>query len=52
MLREQIAAKINELSPGQRKVAYFILEKPREAAFLTASQLGTQVGVRDRKSVV
>ncbi|WP_286846959.1 MULTISPECIES: MurR/RpiR family transcriptional regulator [Aminobacterium] len=47
MLREQIAAKINELSPGQRKVAYFILEKPREAAFLTASQLGTQVGVSE-----
>ncbi|ADE57985.1 MurR/RpiR family transcriptional regulator [Aminobacterium colombiense] len=47
MLRERITAKINELSPGHRKVARFILEKPREAAFLTASQLGAHVGVSE-----
>lgn len=47
MLKELIIAKMNELSPGQKKVARFILEKPREAAFLTASQLGSHVGVSE-----
>ena len=47
MLRERIASRLQEMTPGQALVANYILEHPREAAFLTASQLGERVGVTE-----
>jgi DNA-binding MurR/RpiR family transcriptional regulator len=47
MLREQIASRLKEMTPGQALVANYILGSPREAAFLTASQLGERVGVSE-----
>ncbi len=47
MLRERIASRLQEMTPGQALVANYILEHPREAAFLTASQLGERVGVSE-----
>ena len=47
MLRERIASRLHEMTPGQKLVANYILEYAREAAFLTASQLGERVGVSE-----
>ncbi len=47
MLRERIASRLQEMTPGQALVANYILEYSREAAFLTASQLGERVGVSE-----
>ncbi|KUK57522.1 MAG: Transcriptional regulator, RpiR family [Synergistales bacterium 53_16] len=47
MLKKTIAEKMEELTPGQRETARFILENPKEAAFLTASQVGERVGVSE-----
>ena len=47
MLRERIASRLHEMTPGQKLVANYILEHAREAAFLTASQLGERVGVSE-----
>ena len=47
MLRERIASRLHEMTPGQKLVANYILEYSLEAAFLTASQLGERVGVSE-----
>ncbi len=47
MLRERILFRRKDMTPGQALVANYILGNPREAAFLTASQLGKRVGVSE-----
>lgn len=47
MLKKRIETSMEKLSDGQIAAARFILKKPKEAAFLTASQLGNQVGVSE-----
>ncbi|MDN5368326.1 MAG: hypothetical protein PWP05_1041, partial [Thermovirga sp.] len=47
MLKKRIAENMKNLTPGQQKTARFLLEKTKEAAFLTASQLGEKVGVSE-----
>jgi DNA-binding MurR/RpiR family transcriptional regulator len=47
MLRERVTSQRKNMTPGQALVANYILEYPREAAFLTASQLGKRVGVSE-----
>jgi len=47
MLKKMIAKKMEKLTPGQRETARFLLENPKEAAFLTASQVGERVGVSE-----
>lgn len=47
MLGKRIAEKMQDLSPGQQETARFLLENPKEAAFLTAAQLGEKVGVSE-----
>lgn len=46
-LKEKIAFHRKEMTPRQVRAANFILESPREAAFMTASQLGERVGVSE-----
>ncbi len=46
-LKDKIALHRTEMTPRQVLAANFILESPREAAFLTASQLGERVGVSE-----
>lgn len=47
MLWEIIKGRMDRLPAGQQAVARFLLSLPREAAFLTAAQLGGQVGVSE-----
>lgn len=47
MLKKRIAENMKNLTLGQQKTARFLLEKTKEAAFLTASQLGEKVGVSE-----
>jgi DNA-binding MurR/RpiR family transcriptional regulator len=47
MLRKLIADRMHELTPGQQETARFILENPKDAAFLTAAQIGERVGVSE-----
>lgn len=47
MLRERIVNKLKDMTPGQSAVAMFLLDHPGDAAFLTASQLGSRVGVSE-----
>jgi len=47
MLRKLIAEKMHDLTPGQQETARFLLENPKEAAFLTAAQVGERVGVSE-----
>lgn len=47
MLTELINEKRKVLSAGQLKVADYIIENPRDAAFLTAAQIGKKVGVSE-----
>jgi len=47
VLKKRIAENMKNLTPGQQKTARFLLEKTKEAAFLTASQLGEKVGVSE-----
>lgn len=47
MLKDLINAKMSELSAGQVEVARYIMKNPREAAFLTAAQLGEKTGVSE-----
>ena len=46
-LKDIIALHRKEMTTRQALAAKFILESPREAAFLTASQLGERVGVSE-----
>lgn len=46
-LKDRIALHRKEMTPRQALAASFIHEFPREAAFLTASQLGDRVGVSE-----
>ncbi|MBL3593713.1 MAG: MurR/RpiR family transcriptional regulator [Synergistaceae bacterium] len=47
MVWEKIKVRLDRLPSGQQAVARFLLARPREAAFLTAAQLGEQVGVSE-----
>jgi DNA-binding MurR/RpiR family transcriptional regulator len=47
VLKKRIAENMKNLTLGQQKTARFLLEKTKEAAFLTASQLGEKVGVSE-----
>lgn len=47
MILDRVRTKLDALSSGQQSVARFLLEKPREAAFLTAAQIGDRVGVSE-----
>lgn len=47
MTLNRIRMKMEALSSGQQMVARYLLEKPREAAFLTAAQIGERVGVSE-----
>ncbi len=47
MILDRVRIKLDSLSSGQRAVARFLLETPREAAFLTAAQIGDRVGVSE-----
>lgn len=47
MLRQRISEKTHLLSPSQGKIASFILEHPRDAAFFTASDLAAKIGVSE-----
>ena len=47
MLKERITLKLKEMTAGQSAVARFLLDHPKEAAFITASQLGERVGVSE-----
>jgi len=47
MLKERIASRLKEMTPSQAVVANYILDRPKEAAFLTASQLGDRTGVSE-----
>ena len=47
MLKELIASRLKDMTPGQTAVAAFILDNTRDAAFLTASQIGKRAGVSE-----
>jgi DNA-binding MurR/RpiR family transcriptional regulator len=47
MLRKLVAEKMHDLTPGQQETARFLLENPKDAAFLTAAQVGERVGVSE-----
>ncbi len=47
MLLETIREKLPLLTAGQSKTAKFLLQNTREAAFMTASQVGDRVGVSE-----
>jgi len=47
MLKERITLRLKEMTPGQAAVARFLLDHRKEAAFLTASQIGERVGVSE-----
>ncbi|MFP4482319.1 MAG: MurR/RpiR family transcriptional regulator [Thermovirgaceae bacterium] len=47
MLRKLVADKMHDLTPGQQETARFILENPKDAAFLTAAKVGERVGVSE-----
>ncbi|GAB4558793.1 MAG: MurR/RpiR family transcriptional regulator [Anaerolineae bacterium] len=51
MYRERIAQVYNQLSPSYRRIADFLLNNYREAAFMTAAELGQAVNV-DTTTVV
>ncbi len=51
MYRERIAQVYNQLSPSYRRIADFLLNNYREAAFMTAAELGEAVDV-DTTTVV
>ncbi|MGE5703276.1 MAG: MurR/RpiR family transcriptional regulator [Clostridia bacterium] len=46
-LESLIKEKLAQLSPGQKKVADFLLMRPEQAAFLTAVQLGKEAEVSE-----
>ncbi len=46
-LTEILSAAMPTLSKGQKRIAAYILEHPEEAAYLTASKLGSTVGVSE-----
>lgn len=47
MLLERIREKLPELTAGQAKIARFLLQNTKDAAFITASQVGQKVGVSE-----
>lgn len=47
MLKLRIENRLDKLSSGQVDAARFILKNPGEAAFLTASQIGSRAGVSE-----
>jgi len=47
MIGERIAEKMPVLSQGQKAIARFLLDNPRDSAFMTASQLGEKAGVSE-----
>jgi len=47
LLKKKIENNIGIMSAGQKKVAKYIFEKPLEASFLTASEIGNRAGVSE-----
>ena len=47
MIGERIAEKMPVLTQGQKAIARFLLDNPRDSAFMTASQLGERTGVSE-----
>ena len=43
----QIEARLPEFSKAQKRIAHYILEHYEKAAFMTASKLGSTVGVSE-----
>src|SRR5215813_3334038 len=46
-LVERVAARLDELSPTERRVASFLAEHPEEAAFVSAADVAAQLGTSD-----
>jgi DNA-binding MurR/RpiR family transcriptional regulator len=46
-LVERVAARLDELSPAERRVASFLAEHPEEAAFVSAADVAAQLGTSD-----
>lgn len=46
-LQEALRTALPRMGPNQRAIAEFLLERPDEGAFLTASELGRRVGVSE-----
>jgi DNA-binding MurR/RpiR family transcriptional regulator len=47
LLVERVAARLDELSPTERRVAAFLAEHPEEAAFISAADIAAQLGTSD-----
>lgn len=47
LLKEKIASEIKGFSPSQARIARFILDHPREAPFMTASQMAERIDVSE-----
>lgn len=47
MLKQRISDRINEFSPSQGKIASYILENPRDAAFFTASEFAEKLRISE-----
>jgi len=46
-LAERVAARLDVLSPAERRVASFLAEHPEEAAFISAAEIAAQLGTSD-----
>jgi DNA-binding MurR/RpiR family transcriptional regulator len=44
---ERVAARLDDLSPTERRVAAFLAEHPEEAAFISAADIAAQLGTSD-----
>jgi len=47
MLKKKIQSKYNELTNSQKLITKFVIQEPEVAAFLTAEQIGSRVGVSE-----
>lgn len=46
-MKDFIALRLKDMTPGQGAVARYLIDHPKEGAFLTARQLGKRVGVSE-----
>lgn len=46
-MKDLIALRLKDMTPGQEAVARYLIDHPKEGAFLTARQLGKRVGVSE-----
>jgi DNA-binding MurR/RpiR family transcriptional regulator len=51
MLKDRIISGMSKFSPAQERLAQFVLDYPREAAFLTSTELGRRNGVSESSVV-